>query len=296
MLAGFNIKADFTMTGTFGIGGTTGIYDDGYVLTDSTGNAGGLTGYWGYQNANQISGTSLLMHRATSFSVLNGNSSGDDSPYIGLDVAYGDSYWYWEHAKIGWEFGFGFLPIHIAGQASVSVKQTVDSYDITGVLMPPPGYQGGYDASGETALIGSSPTSSTGGNVTGTTSESLDVMLYTFRLGPTLYWNLCRPIGLYVGAGPAVGIVSGDLSSSGVITLSDGTTAQYNATHSNGTGLVYGGYVNATLVYHAVDGGDFYLGAQYMPLNGMTISGNGASGHLDLSGQVYITAGINWPF
>ena len=28
-------------------------YDDGYVLTDISGNAGGLTTYWGYQNASQ---------------------------------------------------------------------------------------------------------------------------------------------------------------------------------------------------------------------------------------------------
>lgn len=297
MLAGFNIKADFTMSGTFGIGSSTpGVYDDGYVLTDSTGNAGGLTGYWGYQNASQISGNSLLMHQATGFSVVNGTSSHDDAPYLGFDLAYGDSYWYWEHAKLGWEFGFGFLPIHVVGNASVRVNRNIDNYDITGVLMPPPGYQGGFDASGETSLIGGSPTSSSTDTIAGTTSEKLDVQLYTIRLGPTLYWNLCRKVGLYVGGGPAVGMVSGDLSSSGIIQLADGSTAHYNATHSSGLSMVYGGYVNATLVYHAVEGGDFYLGAQYMPMNGSTISGNGASGHLDLSGQAYITAGINWPF
>ena len=74
------------------------------------------------------------------------------------------------------------------------------------------------------------------------------------------------------------------------------SSATYNASHVNGTDLVYGGYVNATLVYHAVDNGDFYLGAQYMPMNGANFSGSGMTGHLDLSGQVYITAGINWPF
>src|SRR6185312_14826186 len=53
-LAGLNIKADFKTTGTFAAAsGTPGVYDDGYVLTDSTGNSGGLTGNWGYQNASQ---------------------------------------------------------------------------------------------------------------------------------------------------------------------------------------------------------------------------------------------------
>src|SRR5258708_18493273 len=37
--AGFNIKADFKMTGRFATsGGSPGLYDDGYVLAGSTGN------------------------------------------------------------------------------------------------------------------------------------------------------------------------------------------------------------------------------------------------------------------
>src|SRR6266853_6557249 len=42
-------------------------YDDGYVLTDISGNFGGQTWYWGYDNsARQISGNNVL---------LSGNSS-----------------------------------------------------------------------------------------------------------------------------------------------------------------------------------------------------------------------------
>jgi formylglycine-generating enzyme len=38
-------------------------YDDGYVLVDSTGNAGGYTRYWGYDNASQIVNGLLVLHR-----------------------------------------------------------------------------------------------------------------------------------------------------------------------------------------------------------------------------------------
>src|SRR5262245_9774003 len=41
-------------------------YDDGYVLTDISGNYGGQTWYWGYDNnASQISGNSVLLSRST---------------------------------------------------------------------------------------------------------------------------------------------------------------------------------------------------------------------------------------
>jgi hypothetical protein len=305
VLAGFNIKANMSMSGTFNISPTPGQYDDGYVLTDSRGAAGDSvvgTGNFGYDNASQVTsgGSQLLMHQATGFSANNASASGNDSPYIGFDLAYGDSYWYWEHAKIGWEFGFGFLPIDIRETVPVSVNQNTYTFNNMGGLslsLLPSGYQGGYNAAGDGgAAVSSSPVSSSTGTIAGTTGEKLNVMLYTFRLGPTLYWNLCRPVGLYVGGGPAVGFVSGDLSSSGTLNLADGTSATYNASHASGTDLVYGGYLNATLVYHAVEGGDFYLGAEYMPLNSANFSGSGMSAHLDLSGQLYVTAGINWPF
>ena len=40
-------------------------YDDGYVYVDSTGNAGGYTAYWGYQESAQIVDHFLLLHSRT---------------------------------------------------------------------------------------------------------------------------------------------------------------------------------------------------------------------------------------
>src|SRR5262245_31733238 len=46
-------------------------YDDGYVLVDTSENAGGLTWYWGYDNSSQISGDTILLSRSSAA----GNSS-----------------------------------------------------------------------------------------------------------------------------------------------------------------------------------------------------------------------------
>lgn len=304
-LVGLNIRADFKMSGDFGIASgnpAAGIYDDGYVRVDNTGNAQGYTSYWGYQSASQISGSTLTMHSSQSFST-SGNASGDDSPYLGFDLAYGDSYWYWGGAKIGWEFGFGLLPIHIADNHPMSATVTRSVYQFNlptstpdGPFVPPTApYNGGPSGIGPTIFAAPTqlPDDTISGTVTGT--RALDTVLYTFRLGPSLYWNLGRRFGVYASAGPALGLVSGELNYNETILLPDGSSA-HNTGHISATDLVFGGYVNATLVYHAQAGGDFYVGAQYMPMGNAGFSGGGRQGNLDLGGQIYLTAGINWPF
>src|SRR5476651_2185607 len=58
---GINLKAEFNNNTPVlnnvnpgpASGGANHTYNDGYVLVDNSGDAGGLTTYWGYQNASQ---------------------------------------------------------------------------------------------------------------------------------------------------------------------------------------------------------------------------------------------------
>jgi len=99
---------------------------------------------------------------------------------------------------------------------------------------------------------------------------------------------------LVPGAGPAVGIVSGNYKFDETIVTAGGTS--HNTGRIGMTRTVYGGYVNAAVVYHAVAHGDVYLGAQFMPLSSATVSGMGRAAKLDLSGALQISAGVSWPF
>ena len=119
-------------------------------------------------------------------------------------------------------------------------------------------------------------------------------MLYTLRLGPTFYWDLGEHVSLSLGAGPAVGIVSGDYKYDETVTA-NGVSAS-NSGHIGGTDLVYGGYANAMVICHVVDNGDIFAGAQFMPMSNATISGGGREGRLNLGGQLYFSVGVNWPF
>jgi hypothetical protein len=301
-MVGLNIKADFEMNGNTPVNHPAGVYDDGYVLVDSTGNGGGATSFWGYQSSSQLNGQTLSMHDTTSFSPSSAASTTKDGGILpGLELAYGGNLWYWKRVRVGWDFGFGFLPISItAGESGVgSANQSTFTFNTSGIVpgapyngpfqYPPPGI-GGAPLLPATAAS-TNTTTIQDAQITG--SQSLDVMLYTFRLGPSVYWDFNRYVGMSVGAGPALGLVSGDLKFDEFVQTS---TIAENKGQVSGTDLVYGWYANATVLYHVMRNGDIYLSGQFMPLGTATISGQGHQGRLDLKGAAVISAGFNWPF
>src|SRR5256885_11956478 len=211
MTLGLNVHADFKMGGTFALAGKdpgpTGDsgaqsnheYDDGYVRVDSTGNAQNQTWNWGYQNVSQYDAGAQTMafHTASSFSTASSSVQRDDSPYIGFDMAYGGQLTRWGRARVGWELGVGILPISIKDTRNVpaTFQNATYTHDLAAGETPPAittggMYTGGFD--GPAASIDSRSTlvgeDAVDGTITG--KRKLDVTLYNFRLGPTLYWNL----------------------------------------------------------------------------------------------------------
>jgi hypothetical protein len=299
-MVGFNIKADFqTSGGQFNISKVPGVFDDGFVHPSQ--NVNGFTANWGYESDSQFNyaNQTLLMHNTTSFNSSGRSGNLDAGPLPGLDLAYGGNLWYWKRVRIGWDFGFGLLPINISQSQSGpgTANQSTFTF-ITGTnnLQPPQApYHGSASVSGPQIL--STPTAvSTGNNIPATIigTETLDVMLYTLRLGPSIYWDFNRYLGMSVSAGPAIGIVSGDFKFDQDVTANAATA--HTSGHVSGTDVVYGGYANTKVMCHIIRNGDIYLGAQYMPLGKATIGGGGNQARLDLEGTVYLSAGINWTF
>ncbi len=304
-IVGFNLSANFSEHGTFPISGNNpaaGVFDDGYVLPGSSGNAFGQTSNWGYNNPAQYNPATqtLLMHSTSSYSTL-GDSQDNGGPFPGFDMAYGDNLWYWKHARVGWELGFGLLPISIKDDHPLSATANSSVYTFStanpnNYPIPAAPYRGGFGGQTGDWTLPVTPVSiadqpASGGIVTGT--RELEVMLYTLRLGPSFYWDLTENFGMSLGAGPAVGIVTGNYKYNE--TISSGVNAR-NFGEFNSTDVVYGGYVNGTLMYHVLDNADFYLSTQYMPLGDASFNRGGRSADLNLKGQVYISLGINWPF
>ncbi|HZI32507.1 MAG TPA: hypothetical protein VFF11_09205, partial [Candidatus Binatia bacterium] len=170
-------------------------------------------------------------------------------------------------------------------------------FNTGGITVPEAPYQGSF--SGPGALIGTNfTTSASSTNQTVNGSYTLDVNLYAIRLGPSFYWDLTQHVGMSLGAGPAIGIASGDCTYNEQI-VNGSTLVTRNHGSFGSTDVIYGGYVNGTVMYHIEDNGqtaDIYLGVQYMPMQDAHFSGSSRSSTLNLGGQIYISAGINWPF
>lgn len=298
-VVGMNIKGDFKMNGDFGIAGNPpGVYDDGYVLVDDTGNAGGYTSYWGYENASQYdAGTQTLLMRGSSSFSATGSGSGKEDSAVGAELAYGGVLKRWTRSRLEWEFGFGWLPIEIedGSPASALATRSIFSFETGGILMPTAPYNGGSSGIGPTirttpTLVG---TDTEAASLLG--SRALEVSLYTFRLGPTLFYDVSRYVGISAGLGGAVGIADETYEFNEALTFSDGSVSRNRGSFGQ-TDVVFGGYVNVTATCHVERGGDIYVGVQYMPMSDSTLSQDGREATLDLSGQLHFTIGVNWPF
>ena len=307
-MVGLNISASFNEHGLFNVSGNNpanGIFDNGYVRTDSSGNDFGYTSNWGYNNGSQYNyaAQTVTMQGASSYST-SGSSKDAGGAFAGFDMAYGDNLWYWKHARIGWELGFGLLPINIKDNSPLSAtinssSYTFDTSNPGNAAVSSAPYSGSYNRQPYEWTIADSPEQITAlapsqGSVTG--SRELDVVLYAFRFGPSLYWDFGKYAGMSLGAGPAVGVVSGNYKYNEIITAS-GVSA-HNSGEFGTTDMTFGGYVSGELMCHVQANGnaDIYLGAQYMPMEDVTFSHGGREGKLNLSGQLYISVGINWPF
>ena len=301
-LAGFNIRGRFSLNGTMNISGhnpAAGVFDDGYVIPDA-GSSSGYTSDWGYQSASQYNAASgnLVMHSAATYTAATpANANHANGLDAGFELTYGDTDFKWGRAKVGWEFGFGLLPVKLTDNTTIPVTVSQNSYTFNtggGPINDAP-YNGGPNQfNGQ--LLGTNYTkgvsSTQNGQVTGT--RTLDSLLYTIRLGPTMYWDLNRKMGLFLSAGPVVGLAQNRLSYNETITY-NGSTAVNSGSYRS-LSLVYGGYVGAVLTYHAPENADLFIGAQYMPLTSATVSGGGREARLQLSGAVYVSAGVNWSF
>ena len=162
--------------------------------------------------------------------------------------------------------------------------------------LPDAPYNGG-PGPGSAPTIGALPTALVDDTIAGgLTGTRLEASLYTLRFGPTLHWELPWHFAVQAGGGVAVGFVTGELQLDETLRFTDGSSARNNGGSFSDSKLVYGGYLGGTLMYHAEKNGDFYLSAQYMPLGSATFSGGGREAKLNMSGGLYISAGINWPF
>ena len=308
-LTGLGIKGQIKLRGSLavsgkspgplGVHGANHEFDDGYVRVDDTGNALGQTSNWGYNNASQSDGAGTLsMHSANSVNAT-GSQDLDSQFSVGAELAYGQTLKQWERTRLGWEFGFGYLPITLESGGSPiagTVNRTTYTFSTGSIVVPGAPYNGGASGIGPTISDVATLGNTTNVNATISDLGTLDADLFTFRLGPTFFYDLSSRVGLSASVGPAVGLLSEEFSFNSVLHYDDGTAPGHVKGRFSQTDIVYGGYISVMGTFHVEANGDVYLGVQYMPMSTSTFSKGGRQASVDLSGQIYISLGVNWIF
>ena len=295
---GMNFKADFHNNASYfnavnpgpATPGADHTYNDGYVLVDSSGNAGGLTWNWGYKNSSQVAGDTMQFHAIQSSS----SSSATDDPQYGAELIYQRVIGrlpFLSSGRWGLEAGFGFTELDLRDNRSGTVSVTTDTYQLNGVLPPSAGYNGTF--SGPGALLGATPMRTTMSAVL-TSQQKLSGQLFSLRLGPFAEWNFTPKLSLAASVGLTLAPTTVDYDFSETVTLASGTFAASG--HSSKTKLLYGPYVGGMLRYAFNKTWGVYVGAQFQNLTDLEQSVGGHTARLDPGATVYGTVGASWSF
>jgi YD repeat-containing protein len=274
-------------------------YDDGYVLTDISGNAGGQTWNWGYDQAGQISGNTILMHRSTvSADAPSATGIGGGDPQSGFEFTYDRELGNRDKLHYGLEAAVNYMNVSMkdASTFSGNVSRLTDAYPFTSGTTPPPTpYQGSFNGPG--FVIGATPVSSTTipGGATIVDQRSFDADIWGFRLGPYAEYPLSQNLDLWFSGGLAVGLVDGSASWSETASIAGGGTLSGSG-GGNDLGLLCGGYLSANVSWQLSEHWSANGGLQYQYLGTYEHNFGGQGVQLDLSKSMFITVGLGYSF
>jgi len=279
-------------------------YDDGYLLTDASGNFGGETWYVGYDDsAAQISGNQLLLSRSTA----TGSAAGQDQDAdfsVGFELAYQRQLGFNDRFAWGVEASVNYQPVQFSdnGNYAATVTKVTDAYAFTPGTTPPsatPGspYQGSYGGPGflfGDAIAGtSSQTIPSGATFSG--RHEFDGSLWGLHLGLYGERRFSPRWQASVAGGMALGFLSADVSWSEQAALPGGGSASLSG-GGNDSDVLFGFYLGASAAYDLGKDWSVIGGVQYQFLGSYENNFSGRAVEVDFSGSIFFTIGISKTF
>lgn len=301
---GFNIEASFEKLGGVSgpnpgsdLRGTDHFYDDGYNRVDESGNAGGQTRFWGYDNPGQLLDDAIVMSSFSSSS--SGSIRGvQDAPHWGAELTYArelgwnGSYWW------GVEIGLSWTDLSFKERASFQGNATIvrDAYSLNGGVAPDAPYAGTFNGSGP--ALGDDPLR-TVQNLNGAAQTmgeyELDASLYVLRLGLVYETPFTSWLSLQFGGGIAGGFVDSEFRYQESTTIASLRSSVTRGSES-GDDFVGGAYAHAGLALHFHDHFMASLGMQYKYLTSYTQEAAGRRAEIDFEGALYVALGVGVTF
>jgi hypothetical protein len=286
-------------------------YDDGYVLTDISGNAGNQTWYWGYDNSSQVNfaNNTISFDRTSMANVPNvGDSADDDSSRLGAEITYNyeigkkDK---WHQLRYGVELAANWMPITLDSHGSYSVARMLqtDTYGYTPGTTPPgygePSelpYEGTFQ--GPNFVLNVPPISSMTTLPSGQfiVQQHFDGNLWGFRLGPYLELPLSKRWSLHLSGGLAVGLLDGDASWRENLAVPGLAQPITESGGGSDTKLLWGYYIGLQAAYQFNNRWGLEAGVQFQDLGIYHHNFDGSKVELDLSKSIFVHAGVSYSF
>lgn len=303
-----NVEADFSGLGAFSspfapqpLGGMQNYnYDDGFVRIDASDNAGGMTRYWGYDNASQYDAgaETLAFNLSNSQNTGKAGETEDLSPGFELTSYYSMG----EIANIagrpvkwGFKGGLQYVDINIRNSRSLTSDflRVTDTYDTTGILIPGAGYEGTFLGPGGT-LINDGPINRDttlivdGATITG--SRDLDVDMLNFGFGPYIELPLSKRFSLTAEAGINFAVTHGEYEFESSTTIV-GVGTQASSGDDDTTKILPGAYAGAGMMWHLTDYFSLQGSARYQYMDRFSVKANDSEASLTFDGAFVISVG-----
>ena len=286
-------------------GGRDYDYDDGFVHVDSSGNLGGQTWNWSYDNASQLdaSGTGSINMSITNSSA-NAGATDDNQAESGFE-----GFAYFDMGAVGipmlkehgatWGFRGGVHYAHVnTGNSSTLTSGTVtvtDNFQLGGVIPPLAPFTGSFNGPGP--LIGDSPGRSIQSGipafVAGT--RELDVHLTTLNLGTYLEMPLTRKFSVTLEGGLSAGIAAGSYDYQSSTSIAGVGTKASSGGDSDLT-LLPGLYVGMSGIYQINPSWAIQAAGRYQYLDDLDLESNGSHASLSFDSAFVISLGALYSF
>jgi hypothetical protein len=276
-------------------------YEDGYLLTDASGNHGHQTWFWGYDDSSrQVSGNNILLSRDT---LKTPSTSLDDLPSFGGELVYTRMLGRIDRWRYGFEIAANYLNVSVYddSRSAASLKHTTDAYPYTPGTSPPEAtpsapYQGSRKGPG--FVVGDSPNSSSTpvpGAATAVGRHKFVGDLWGFRLGPYLEFPVTPEFKLSLSGGLAGGLMDAEVSWTEKVTL-NGVSAGSLHGGGNDCDMLWGAYAAVNATWELDRHWSLVSSVQFQYLENYRHSFSGRTVEAKLNNAFFVNIGIGYRF
>lgn len=266
-------------------------YLDGSVQVDSSGNAGGVTTFWSYNNAGQYDPAAFGGQGAINFNGLAGglNSAGSVAESNIAAAGGFDLYGYLHLGAVsipsaggrgaswGLRVGAQYSRVDVTNRDSINAGVTTitDSFNLNGVIPPAAPYTGTFGGPGP--LLGDTPVRTTGTAIAAISgSRQLDVHILASQIGSYLEIPVAKKVDVMLEGGLIMAVATGSYRYESSVAVPGAGTQTSNGYESR-TRFLPGFYTGVGVTYHLTERLGLQGAVRYQFMKQFDMSANGST-------------------